>query len=62
MKHAIYKDNSWAVAYDASLMDAPGVDDFSVDYWRSRQALTGEAIGRGSAWFIDTPGGPVVVS
>ena len=61
MKHAIHKDNSWAVAYDACLMDAPGVDYFSVDFWRSRGALKGEAIGRGSAWFIDTPGGQAVL-
>lgn len=61
MKQAIHKDNSWAVAYDASLMDAPGIDYFSVDFWRSQQALTGEAVGRGSAWFIETPAGPVVL-
>jgi len=61
MKPATHKDNSSAIAYDASLMDAPGVEFFNVDYWRSQQALAGEAVGRGSAWFIESPHGPVVL-
>lgn len=60
MKHEVHKEKSWAIIYDACLMDVPGLDFFSVDYWRSRQALKGEAIGRGSAWFIEIPG-PVVL-
>jgi 3-deoxy-D-manno-octulosonic acid kinase len=61
MKPVIHKEKSLAIAYDASLMDAPGVDFFSVDFWNSRQALIGEAVGRGSAWFINTPVGPAVL-
>jgi len=61
MKHEIHKEKSWAIAYDAGLMDAPGVNYFSVDFWHSRQAITGQAVGRGSAWFIETPHGPVVL-
>lgn len=61
MKHVIHKEKSWAVTYDASLMEAPGPDYFSVDYWRTRDALAGEAIGRGSAWFVEAPHGPVVL-
>ncbi|MGA9575794.1 MAG: 3-deoxy-D-manno-octulosonic acid kinase [Lysobacterales bacterium] len=61
MKHETYQERSWAVAYDASLMQAPCVEYFSVDYWRSLQALTGQAVGRGSAWFIQAPYGPVVL-
>lgn len=61
MKHVTHRESSWAVVYDASLMDTPGVDDFSVGFWRSRQAVSGEAAGRGSAWFIDAPYGPVVL-
>jgi len=61
MKQVIHKEEAWAVAYDAGLMDVPGPDYFSVDYWRSRQAVTGEAIGRGSAWYIEAPHGPVVL-
>ena len=60
MKHEVHKEKSWAIIYDACLMDFPGPDFFSVDYWRSRQALKGEAVGRGSAWFIEIPG-PVVL-
>lgn len=61
MKHVVHKQKSWAVTYDASLMSVPEPDYFSVDYWRSRQAVRGEAIGRGSAWYVEAPYGPVVL-
>ena len=61
MKHAVQTEKSWAIVYDASLMDAPGLDYFSPDFWRSREKLSGNAIGRGSAWFIQAPFGPVVL-
>ena len=61
MNPVIHKEKSLAIAYDASLMENPGVEFFNVDYWVSRQAVTGEAVGRGSAWFINTPVGPVVL-
>lgn len=61
MEHEIHKEPSWAVAFDASLVEAPDADYFEAEYWRSRQALTGQAVGRGSAWFIEAPYGPVVL-
>ena len=61
MKHTTHRESSWAVVHDASLRAAPGLDEFNVDFWRSRQAVSGEAIGRGSAWFVETPNGPVVL-
>ena len=61
MTHVIHKDKSSAIVYDDSLVDVPAVDFFSVDFWRSPKALLGEATGRGSAWFIDTPFGQVVL-
>lgn len=61
MEHQIHREKSCAIAYDASLMDVPGVAYFSVDFWRSRQAISGQAVGRGNAWFIETPHGPVVL-
>jgi 3-deoxy-D-manno-octulosonic acid kinase len=61
MQPSIHNEKSLAIAYDASLMQAPGVDYFNVDFWRAQKALTGEAIGRGSVWLIDTPSGPVVL-
>ncbi len=61
MQTVIHKEKSLAIAYDASTMDTPGAEYFSADFWRSRQALAGEAVGRGSAWFIDPPFGPVVL-
>ena len=61
MKPVVHKQKSLAIAYDASLMDAPGLEFFSAQAWDSRGALVGEAIGRGSAWFIDAPFGAVVL-
>lgn len=61
MKSVIHNEKSLAIAYDASLMETPTLDYFSVDYWRAKQALEGEAVGRGSAWFINAAFGPVVL-
>jgi len=61
MNPVIHQERSLAIAYDASLMDVPGVEFFSVDFWASRKALVGEAVGRGSAWFINTDVGSVVL-
>ena len=61
MKPVIRKQKSLAIIYDAGVMDEPGVEIFSVDFWKSRQAMNGEAQGRGSAWFIDAPFGGVVL-
>jgi 3-deoxy-D-manno-octulosonic acid kinase len=61
MNSAIHKEKSLAIVYDASLVDAPDLNYFSVDYWKSQQVLTGEAVGRGSAWFINAPFGPIVL-
>lgn len=61
MEHVIHREKSWAVSYDASIMELPGQDYFSVDYWRTRDAVAGAATGRGSAWFIESPHGSVVL-
>jgi 3-deoxy-D-manno-octulosonic acid kinase len=61
MKSATHKQKSMTVVYDASLMDVPDADIFCADFWEARQALDGEAVGRGSAWFINAPFGPVVL-
>ena len=61
MNHVTHTESSWAVVYDASLMNVPGPEDFDVGFWRSRQAVSGEATGRGSAWFVEAPFGAVVL-
>lgn len=61
MESAIHKQDSLAIVYDSGLLDSPNRDYFSVDHWRSQEALDGEAVGRGSAWFIDAPFGPMVL-
>ena len=61
MNNVTHRESTWAVVYDASLMNVPGLEDFDVDFWRSRQAVSGEATGRGSAWFVESPYGAVVL-
>lgn len=61
MKAAVKIQQSQAIVYDASRMNCPDSDYFSVDFWRLEKALIGEATGRGSAWFLETPSGPVVL-
>jgi len=61
MQRAVHNQKSFSTAYDASLIESPGVEFFSTELWASRRALDGEALGRGSAWFVNAPFGPVVL-
>jgi 3-deoxy-D-manno-octulosonic acid kinase len=61
MNPVLIKRKSFAIACDASLMDAPGVEFFSPEYWEHRRSLVGEATGRGAAWFIAAPFGQAVL-
>ena len=61
MQHVIHKQKSLAIAYDSSMVEALSVDYFNIEFWKSKNALSGKAMGRGSAWFIDAPFGPVVL-
>lgn len=61
MKLLIHKQKSLSVVYDGSLLDSPRVDYFRAEYWQSLKLLMGGARGRGNAWFIDAPFGPVVL-
>lgn len=61
METAAKSLGSYAVVYDANRMDAPLPGYFTIDYWRSQKAVQAEAIGRGSAWFVASPEGPMVL-
>jgi len=61
MNPVVHKDRSLAIIYDASTMNLPDAGYFKPEYWAGRNALQGEAIGRGSAWFINAPFGAVVL-
>ena len=61
MKAVTHRQDSLAMVYDPRLLTSANVDYFSVEFWKSRNALTGEAAGRGSACFVDAPFGPVVL-
>ncbi len=46
---------SGVMLYDASRAGNLTAAWFDVDYWRGRDALTGQAGGRGTTWFATTP-------
>ena len=61
MNPVVHKDQSLAIIYDARSMDKPAAAHFTPEYWAACSALQGEAVGRGSAWFIDAPFGSAVL-
>jgi 3-deoxy-D-manno-octulosonic acid kinase len=61
VKARTHKKDSDAILYDADAMPQPDPDWFDAAFWRKRGAVSGEAVGRGSAWFLDTEFGPAVL-
>ncbi len=61
MKPVVHKQPSQAIVYDPGCMDLPAAEAFSMEYWQEQGALSGQALGRGSAWFVDAPFGAVVL-
>lgn len=61
MQPIIQKQSSQATIYDADRMELPSTEQFTSAYWLARQAAVGQAMGRGSAWFIQAPFGAVVL-
>jgi 3-deoxy-D-manno-octulosonic acid kinase len=49
------------IVYDADRLQHPDVSLFDPECWRRQDRLAGEAVGRGSAYFIDAPFGRVVL-
>ena len=61
MKPTVHKEKSQAIIYDANRVELPVAEQFDAGFWNNHQAVQGQASGRGSAWFIDTKFGPVVL-
>ena len=61
MKSRTHNQESLVIVYDAEQVQHPGPHLFDETYWRERGAVEGEAAGRGSALFLDTPFGPAVL-
>jgi 3-deoxy-D-manno-octulosonic acid kinase len=56
-----HKQDSFLIVYDADRVQHPDVQLFDAGYWQARDGLEGEAIGRGSALFLETPFGSAVL-
>jgi 3-deoxy-D-manno-octulosonic acid kinase len=61
VKLRTHKEPSLAIVYDAECFQQPDRSLFDPDHWREQGRIAGEAIGRGSALFLDTDVGPVVL-
>lgn len=61
MKPRSHKQDSVLIVYDADLVQHPGAHLFDAAYWEQQGALAGEAVGRGSAYFLETPFGAAVL-
>jgi 3-deoxy-D-manno-octulosonic acid kinase len=61
VKSGTYRQDSLLIVYDAEQVQHPRADLFDPGYWDKRGCVTGEAVGRGSAWFIDAPFGAAVL-
>ena len=61
MKPSLHTEPSLSIIYNGNLLDTPAPGYFDVEYWQSVNAVHGQAVGRGSAWFIGAPFGPVVL-
>lgn len=49
------------IVYDADRIQHPEAQIFDIGYWETQGGVTGEAVGRGSAWFLETPFGDAVL-
>ena len=56
-----HKQDSVLIVYDADRLPHPDERFFDAAYWAREGALAGEAVGRGSALFLDTPFGEAVL-
>lgn len=61
MKPRTHKESSRLIVYDADRIPHPEANLFDPGYWRQQGGLAGEAIGRGSAFFLETPFGHAVL-
>ena len=61
MKTRTHRQESLVIVYDAEVVQHPDPVLFDEDNWRRKGAVRGEAAGRGSALFLDTPFGAAVL-
>lgn len=61
MKPRAQKHNNCLIVYDADRLHDPDVQLFDAAYWQRQGGLAGEAVGRGSALFLETPFGNAVL-
>lgn len=61
MNSLSHKLDSNLIVYDADRVQQPGPELFDPGFWSGQGAVAGEAIGRGSALFLETPFGDAVL-
>ncbi|MDH5409320.1 MAG: 3-deoxy-D-manno-octulosonic acid kinase [Gammaproteobacteria bacterium] len=53
MKPSIKQNSKYHIIYDADVASMVTPDWFSSDFWQNRNAISGQATGRGTTWFIN---------
>jgi 3-deoxy-D-manno-octulosonic acid kinase len=61
MDRIVHNEKSLAIVYDAECLGSPPAEYFDIEYWTARQAIIGQAPGRGNTWLLDTPFGAVAL-
>ena len=61
MKPRTHKEKSRLIVYDADRVPHPDASLFDAAYWQAQGGLAGEAVGRGSALYLETPFGRAVL-
>lgn len=61
MKPRTHKENSRLIVYDADRVPHPDASLFDPAHWLAQGGLAGEAMGRGSALYLETPFGRAVL-
>jgi len=56
-----FRQDALLIVYDEEVIQQPDPILFDPAHWQAREAVTGAAVGRGSAWFLDTPFGAAVL-
>ena len=61
MNPAVHSEKQYLIVYDADRIPEPDAAMFSAEFWRSSNAVVGEAAGRGNTLLLETGFGPAVL-
>ncbi|WP_108652501.1 3-deoxy-D-manno-octulosonic acid kinase [Dongshaea marina] len=57
----VVHDKRHTLFFDPEVLDSVRSEMFSPEYWQQQDAVLGSSTGRGTAWFVKRPTGPLVL-